>query len=160
MEHNPKIDWKTGKMDWPESKKTPDWIKIRQKSNENHMKKTVTISTAETVKRYTPNWTIIRQKTLENIERLKKTRYVPDWTAIRQKTLENIERIQAKGKRRQDNPEPIKPRWRFSKLRKQETGKGQLEMDDTPVIPKEEDADQEPKITKTDGLMKPPKTSY
>ena len=33
MEHNPKIDWKTGKMEWP--KKTPDWTKIRQKSNEN-----------------------------------------------------------------------------------------------------------------------------
>ena len=74
MEHNPKIDWKTGKMEWPESKKNPDWIKIHQKSNENHTKKTVTISTAETIKRYTPNWTIIRQKTLENIERLKKKR--------------------------------------------------------------------------------------
>ena len=30
-------------------------------------------------------------------------------------------------------------------------------MDDTPVLPKEEDTDQEPKIAKTDGLMEPPK---
>ena len=29
-------------------------------------------------------------------------------------------------------------------------------MDDTPILPKEEDADQEPKIVKTDGLMEPP----
>ena len=29
-------------------------------------------------------------------------------------------------------------------------------MDDASVIPKEEDTDQEPKITKTDGLMEPP----
>ena len=59
MEHNPKIDWKTRKMEWPESRKTPNWTKIRQKSNKNHTKQTVTISTAETVKKYTLNWTII-----------------------------------------------------------------------------------------------------
>ena len=59
MEHNPKIDWKTGKMEWPKSRKSPNWTKIHQKSNENRKKKTITISTAETVTRYTPNWTII-----------------------------------------------------------------------------------------------------
>ena len=72
MEHNPKIDRKTRKMEWPKPRKIPYWAKIHQKSNENRMKLIVTISTVETMKRYTPNWMIIRQKTLENIERLKK----------------------------------------------------------------------------------------
>ena len=35
IEHNPKIDWKTGKMEWLKPRKTPDWAKIHQKSNEN-----------------------------------------------------------------------------------------------------------------------------
>ena len=55
MEHNLKIDWKTGKMEWSESRKTPDWAKIHQKSNKNRTKPTVTISTVETMKKYTPN---------------------------------------------------------------------------------------------------------
>ena len=118
MEHNPKIDWKTGKMEWPESRKTPDWTKIRQKSNENRIKQTVTILTVETMKkRYVPDWMKIQQKSDDNRRNLAKEttkqdtakRHTPDWTAIRHKTLENIERIKAKGKRKQDNPEPTKP---------------------------------------------------
>ena len=35
MEHNPKIDWKTRKMEWPKTRPIPDWVKIRQKSEEN-----------------------------------------------------------------------------------------------------------------------------
>ena len=117
MEHNLKIDWKTGKMEWLESRKTPNWTKIRQKSNENHTKKTIMISTTETMKKYIPDWMKIRQKSDENQRNLAKEtmkqdtakRYTPNWTAIRQKMLENIERIKAKGKRKQDNPEPTKP---------------------------------------------------
>ena len=50
IEHNPKIDWKTGKMEWPKPKKTPDWAIIHQKSNKNRTKLIVTISTVGIVK--------------------------------------------------------------------------------------------------------------
>ena len=86
MEHNPKIDWKTRKMEWLKPRKSPDWAKIHQKSNENRTKPIITISTVETVKQYTPDWTIIRQKMLENIERIK-----------------------ANGKQKQDTPKQTRP---------------------------------------------------
>ena len=70
--------------------------------------------------------------------------------------MENIERIKTKGKQEQDTPKQTKPQWRLSKLRKLDTGKGQPKTDDIPVLPKEEDADQEQVITKTDEFMEPP----
>ena len=70
--------------------------------------------------------------------------------------MENIERKFAKDNIKQDTPKPTKPQWRFSKIRRNDTSKGQLEMDNTHNLPKEEGDDQEQAITKTIGLMEPP----
>ena len=85
-----------------------------------------------------------------------KPRKTPDWMKIRQKTLENIERKFAKDNTKQDTLEPTKPRWRFSKIRRNNTSKGQLEMDDTHNLPNKEDDNQEQAIMKTLRLMEPP----
>ena len=50
MEHNPKIDWKTGKMEWPKPRKVPDWVKIRQKLDENRKKLAQDNSEQDTLK--------------------------------------------------------------------------------------------------------------
>ena len=50
MEHNPKIDWKTGKMEWLKTRPTSDLVKIHQKSDENQKKSTMMISTLDTLK--------------------------------------------------------------------------------------------------------------
>ena len=134
MEHNLKIDWKTGKMEWPKTRPTPDWVKIRQKSDENQKKSAMTISTLDTPK----------------------PRYIAHWTKIRQKTMENIKRKFIKDNRKQDTPEPTKPRWRFSKIRRNNTSEGQLETDNTHNLPKEEGDNQEQAIMKTIRLMEPP----
>ena len=135
MEHNQKIDWRTRRMEWPKTRPTPDWVKVHQKSDENRKKLAITISTLDTPK----------------------PRYIPDWMKIRQKTKENIERKFSKNNMKQDTLKLTQPRWKFSKLRRNETSKGQLKTDNTHNLPKEKGDDQEQAIMKTIGLMEPPK---
>ena len=57
---------------------------------------------------------------------------------------------------KQDTLKLTEPQCRFSKIKRNETSKGQLKMDNTHNLPKEEGDDQEQAIMKTIGLMEPP----
>ena len=53
MEHNLQIDGKTGKMEWPKPRKTPDWTKIRQKTLDNIERKFVKDNTKQDTSKLT-----------------------------------------------------------------------------------------------------------